>query len=241
VPILRHERVHTVVEDPGALALDAHALLESFRKRLVDRGGVLATHSRIEAIERSTGGWRLRCAGQACEADVIVNAAGAWGDEVATLAGVSPLGVSPRRRTALLVDPGVPFRDWPLVHRAEGGLYFKPEAGSLMVSLGDEMPSPPCDARPDELDVATAVERFGEMTTVNVRRLQQTWAGLRTFLPDRLPAVGYDRREDRFFWLVGQGGFGMQTSPALAELAARLLNGEDDPLADALTPTRFTT
>jgi D-arginine dehydrogenase len=239
VPILRPERVHRAVVDPNALSLDAHALLEGFRRQVTGAGGRVINLARVDRIERTAGGWRVGCGDRVVQADVLVNAAGAWGDEIATLAGVAPLGLQPKRRTACLVDLQQNVAHWPLIHRVQGGLYFKPEAGLLMVSLADETPAPPCDAQPDELDVATAVDRFENLTTARVGRLQRTWAGLRTFLPDNVPAAGFDPVADDFFWLVGQGGAGMQTAPALGQAAADLLAGRPARHADALSPARF--
>lgn len=238
VPILRPEKVHRACIDPNALSLDAHGLLEGYRRRLVEAGGRVINNARVERLERSAPGWRIRYREETLEADVLVNAAGAWGDELAVLAGVKPLGLQPLRRTAILLDIGQDVSTWPLIHRVQGGLYFKPEGGLLMVSLADESPSPPCDARPDEYDLALLVDRFQELTTVEVRRLNQSWAGLRTFLPDRVPAVGYDAEVDDFFWLVGQGGAGLQTAPALGRAAADLLAGRPNRFAEALSPTR---
>jgi len=167
-----------------------------------------------------------------------VNAAGAWGDQVARLAGLGPLGLQPLRRTALLLDLERDVSRWPLINRVEGGLYFKPEAGLLMVSLADESACEPCDAQPEELDVAMIAERFEQFTTASVRRINHSWAGLRSFLPDRIPAVGYDGAVDDFFWLVGQGGSGMQTAPALGQTAADLLAGRASRFAAALSPAR---
>ncbi|MEQ8858585.1 MAG: FAD-binding oxidoreductase [Pseudomonadales bacterium] len=239
VPVLRPERVHRAAEDPNALSLDAHGLLDGFRRRLTEAGGRVLNRARVDRLEhRAGGGWTLHFGDRRVEADVLVNAAGAWGDELARLGGVTPLGLTPLRRTALLLDLERDVSAWPLVHRIQGGLYFKPEAGLLMVSLADETPSAPCDAQPEELDVATMVERFEELTSVSVRRLNRTWAGLRTFLPDRLPAVGFDARADDFFWIVGQGGAGMQTAPALGRVAADLLAGRVSRFAEVLSPGR---
>ncbi|HEX7036559.1 MAG TPA: FAD-binding oxidoreductase [Pseudomonadales bacterium] len=238
VPILRPERVHRTCMDPNALSLDAHGLLDGYRRELLEAGGRVINNARVDRIERSGGGWRIGFGERSLDADVLVNAAGAWGDEIAVLAGVRPLGLQPLRRTAILLDIGRDVAAWPLIHRVQGGLYFKPEAGLLMVSLADETPSAPCDARPDEYDLALLVERFQELTTVEVRRLNQSWAGLRTFLPDRVPAVGFDRDVDDFFWLVGQGGAGLQTAPAVGRVAADLLAGRPNRFAEALSPSR---
>jgi D-arginine dehydrogenase len=238
VPILRPEQVHRAALDPNALSLDAHGLMEGFRRELARAGGQIVNNARVDRIERGAGGWTIGYGDAAATADVLVNAAGAWGDELAVMAGVAPLGLQPLRRTALLIDLQQDVSAWPLIHRVQGGLYFKPEAGVLLVSLADENPSAPCDAQPEELDVAMAVERFEALTTVSVKRLNRTWAGLRTFLPDRLPAVGYDPRAENFFWLVGQGGSGMQTAPALGRVAADLLAGRQSRFAGVLNPGR---
>jgi D-arginine dehydrogenase len=242
VPILRPEIVARAVIEKGALSLDAHALLESFRKTLTAAGGRLVGNARVSEISRRDGRWHLSWGGgsdDALVADVLVNAAGAWGDEVAKMAGVAPLGLAPKRRTAFLLDLDMDVSAWPLIHRVQGGLYFKPEAGQLMVSLAEATDSPPCDAQPEELDLALAADRFQAMTTVPVRRFSHTWAGLRTFLPDDVPAAGFDPLQNDFFWLVGQGGFGIQTAPTLSEVAAGLLSGRDHPLAERISPARF--
>jgi D-arginine dehydrogenase len=239
VPVLRAGVVERAVLDPNTLALDAHGLLDGYRRRLLAAGGRILCNARVARLERTARGWWLGYGERSVEADIVVNAAGAWGDEIGALAGARRLGLQPLRRTALLLDVGPEVNGWPMVHRVQGGLYFKPESGQLMVSLADETPSPPCDAQPEELDVASIAARFEAMTTFPVRRLGRAWAGLRSFLPDQLPAVGFDTAVDGLFWLVGQGGFGMQTSPALGELAAALLAGRDHPLALRLTPGRF--
>jgi D-arginine dehydrogenase len=238
VPILRPERVARVVSDPYTRALDVHRLLEGYRRHLLGNNGVLRGSARVDRIERHAGHWQISFGAETLEADIVVNAAGAWGDEIGRLAGAQPLGLTPYQRTAVLVDPGQPVAGWPMVHRIEGGLYFKPDAGVLMVSLADATPSPPCDAQPDELDLAVLIDRFESATTVSVRRPGRSWAGLRTFLPDQVPAVGFDARLPGFFWLVGQGGFGVQTAPAVAAIASTLLTGGDHPLAATLNPGR---
>ena len=239
VPILRSDYAARALIETDTLSLDAHALLESFRKQLLAGGGRLVGNARVDRIERQDGRWVLGWGRDTLEADLLVNAAGAWGDEVAALAGVAPLGLQPLRRTAFLLDLGMDVSKWPLVHRAQGGLYFKPEAGLLMVSLADTSPSPPCDAQPEEFDLALAADRFQAMTTCTVTRMVHTWAGLRTFLPDGFPAAGFDPDVENFFWLVGQGGFGIQTAPALSELAATVLAGGEHPLAARIHPGRL--
>ena len=178
----------------------------------------------------------------------MVNAAGSWGGAVGRLAGAGDLGLTPMRRSAALVAPPaeVDVDPWPVVHNAGGGLYFKPEAGKLMVSPADATPSEPCDAQPEELDIAVALDRFRNATHIAVDRVEHRWAGLRSFVADGLPAVGFDPVRTGFFWLVGQGGFGVQTSPAMGRVAAELIQGNDLPddllergvSADQISPAR---
>ncbi len=234
VPILRPEAVARAVGDPRAMAIDVHGLLDGFRRMLLANGGSLRTNARVTSIRRRTGHWVLGfAAGDEIETDVLVNAAGAWGDEVGKLAGAGSLGLQPLRRTALLIgSEGHDIAGWPLLFDASSSFYLKPEAGQLLLSPSDETPSPPCDAQPEDLDAALAVDRIQQATTLAVPRIERKWAGLRSFLPDHLPAVGYDDRIDGFFWLIGQGGFGMQTSAAMGRLGAALL--EEAPVPDDL-------
>ena len=198
-------------------------------------------------IERQAGRWRLRTPQGDFTAPVLVNAAGAWADSIATLAGVAPLGLSPLRRTIIAFDPphGVDARAWPLVRSLANEFYFLPEGGHLLASPADETPSPPCDAQPEELDIATAAWRIEDVTTMQVRRVLHKWAGLRTFTADRVPVAGFAADAPGFFWLVGQGGYGLQTAPAMAAATAALVVGTPWPEclsldAAALSPLRPT-
>jgi D-arginine dehydrogenase len=183
-------------------------------------------------------------------AALVVNAAGAWADEIAALAGVRPLGLQPYRRTAVLVDPpqGVTVSHWPMVIDIDEQFYFKPDAGQLLLSPADETAAAPGDVQPDEWDVAVAVDRIQTATTLEIHRLKHRWAGLRTFAPDRTPVVGFSDEAEGFFWVAGQGGYGIQTSPALARVAAAGLRGLPIPddlerlgiRAADLSPGRFT-
>ena len=247
VPILRPETVARAVSDPNVMDIDAHGLLNGFRRALKSRGGVLATRSRVESLARVDGQWRLDVYGQRYSCDVVVDAAGAWGDEIAALAGVARVGLVPKRRTAVLIRCGqADVTQWPMVHEIESEFYFKPDAGRLLLSPADQTPSAPCDAQPDEMDVAVAIERFERATTITVDRIEHRWAGLRSFVPDSLPVVGFDPDAAGFFWLVGQGGFGIQTSPTMGRLSAALVRGEDVPAdlrarsltADQIKPRR---
>jgi D-arginine dehydrogenase len=201
----------------------------------------LVTNARVTGAAREGGRWRIATAAGAFEADLLVDAAGAWADQVALLAGERPLGIRPCRRTIaqLRVDPPVPA-DLPLVIDAGGRVYFKPEAGGrLWLSPHDETPCDPCDAAPEELDVALAIDRLAQAVDWRVLAVEHKWAGLRSFAPDRLPVYGFSASGSGFFWCAGQGGFGIQTAPAASALAAALLlgapGGEIDPAPYAAT------
>jgi D-arginine dehydrogenase len=158
-------------------------------------------------------------------APTLINAAGAWADGIAEQAGVRPLGLTPKRRTAFNIPapPGMDVRDWPMVNDAEEQFYFKPDAGQILVSPADATPSAAVDAYPEDLDVATGVERLERATTLNVQRVSRAWAGLRTFAADASPVVGRDGGVLEFFWLAGQGGYGIKTSPSLSRACASLI------------------
>ncbi len=245
VPILRAELIARAVLDPQVFDIDVHALLSGFARQLKTRGGQLVTRSRVESLERRGEGWRIGAGERTYDADVVVNAAGAWGDEVAQRAGAQIVGLVPKRRTAMLLGSGqYDVARWPIVHEIDSAFYFKPDAGRLLLSPSDQTPSPPCDAQPEEIDIAIAVERFEAATTQVVSRIEHRWAGLRSFVADNTPVVGFDGRLSGFFWLVGQGGFGIQTSPTMARIAAALISGdaipaEIDVRAAEVSPARF--
>jgi D-arginine dehydrogenase len=249
VPILKRERVAAALYEPGASDIDVNGLHQGFLRGFKARGGTLALDVRLDALDRKGNTWRAISGDTVFEAPVVVNAAGAWADEVAKLAGAASLGIEPRRRTVVLFDPAKEhdIRAWPLTIDADETFYFKPDAGRLLLTPADETPSPPCDAQPEELDIALAIDRFENMTTMQVRRVVHKWAGLRSFARDRTPVVGFDPGAPGFFWLAGQGGYGMQTSSAMARAAAALVRGEDLPAdiraegvtAAALAPARL--
>lgn len=194
----------------------------------------VVTRARVAGLAREGGAWTITSArGETWRARTIVNAAGAWADEIAVVAGAAPIGIAPFRRTVavLRVDPPAPA-DLPLVLDINGGFYFKPDAGRLWLSPHDEIPSEPCDAAPEELDVAIAIDRFQSVTDWRIAAVERRWAGLRSFAPDRMPVYGFDPQTEGFFWFAGQGGFGIQTAPAAARLGAQLLL---DLAADAMT------
>jgi D-arginine dehydrogenase len=190
----------------------------------------------VAGISGGGGGWRVETEGGVFDAPLLVNAAGAWCDQVAEMAGVSQIGLRPLRRTAALVDAPaqIDASQWPLTIDIDEEFYFKPDAGRLLISPGDETPSEPCDAQPEEIDLAYAVDRIERATTIEVRRVHSRWAGLRCFVDDRTPVVGYAPGVQGFFWLAGQGGYGIQTAPALSRYAASQVLGQAVPadLAD---------
>jgi len=213
------------------IKLDPHALLQGFRRQVRAAGGAVVTDARVARI---APGWTVETeAGARYAAPVLVNAAGAWADRIAALAGVRPLGLTPLRRTIIAFDPpaGLDVRGWPFVKTATDEFYMLPEAGRLLASPVDEHPDAPGDAQPDELSMAIAAERVGRFTTLEVRRIAHKWAGLRTFAADRVPVAGWAPDMPGFFWLAGQGGYGLQTAPAMAEAVEALLIGRDWPAA----------
>ena len=218
---------------PDGLRLDSDAMLQSFARTVRAEGGEVLTGRRIEAIAPEGSGWRVRADGDSWTAPVLVNAAGAWADAVAALAGVRPLGLKPLRRTIVVVDPpdGADVRGWPFVKTAVDDFYILPESGRLMASPVDEVESDPCDAQPEEYDIALAAWKVERYTTLPVARIAHRWAGLRTFTADRTPAAGCDPQAPGFFWLAGQGGFGLQTAPAMAEAVEALVTGSAWPEA----------
>lgn len=231
VPALRPGGVVAALAERFAYDLDVDAIQHLFLKRLRANGGTLHCASEVSQASFDGGSWIVQAGGRSFRAPVLVNAAGAWGDAVAGMAGVRPVGLEPKRRTALIVDApaGVDPSRWPMVIDIGEQFYFKPEAGKVLMSPADETPSEPCDAWAEELDLAIAVDRVQQVADLPVTRVEHSWAGLRTFAPDKTPVVGFDPDHHGFFWLVGQGGYGIQTAPALSRLAAALVRGEEIP------------
>lgn len=238
------------LHEPDARSIDVAALLQAYVRGASRRGALVLTGAPATgatAIDHRRGGWHVVVGDTAIEADVVVDAGGAWGDAIAELADVAPLGLTPMRRTACVVPLTDVDRSWPLVMDVAGRYYFEPEAGGLLVSPADESPSAPLDARPDEEDVARALDALREATTLPVRSVVRAWAGLRTFAADRVPVVGEDPDAPGFVWLVGQGGAGVKTAPAMAEALGSVVRGEPWPealrelgvTADDLAPARL--
>ena len=244
-PLLRESAVCGIADRNG-IRLDPHALLQGYLRQLRERGGELHTRARVVSIDRKNGTWNVATErGETYSALILVNAAGSWADKIAGLAGVRAMRLRPLRRTIITFDAPAATRlaGLPFAKTVGDELYFAPESGRLFASPMDEVPSDPCDAQPDEYDVALAAHRMEERTTVKVERIHSRWAGLRTFAPDRHPIAGSAPDAEGFFWLAGQGGFGLQTSPAMAEIAVSLISRRPWPVPDAspeaLSPLRF--
>ena len=223
IPALRPDYVAGGVFEPKASDIDIHALHQGFL-----RGVPLRRNAEVAGLEHTGSGWRVALrAGGEVEARIVVNAAGAWADEVAALAGAAPIGLVPKRRTAFIFEAET--GGWPMAVDVDEQFYFKPESGRVLGSLADETPSPPCDAQPEEIDVAMAADRIERATTFRIRRIERRWAGLRSFVADKTPVAGFDADIPGFFWCAGQGGYGIQTAPAMGMTAAALVAGEGLP------------
>ena len=229
--------------EPDCSDIDVAALHQLYLAQARSGGAQLWLRARLTGAARPGANWALTMAdGRSASADVLINAAGAWADPVAGIAGAAPLGIQPFRRTVVQLRLGRPVpADLPLVMGFDGSFYFKPESGKLWLSPHDEVPSPPCDAAAEELDVATAIDRFEQVLDWPIAALEHKWAGLRSFAPDRLPVYGFDPAQSGLFWFAGQGGFGIQTAPAAADLAVGLLLGHSGGAIDPApySPKRF--
>jgi len=246
LPVFKPGYLGGAVVESGSADIDVDALHQGFLRQARANGAVVSFGDGIESMQRVDRQWQVDTKSATLRAPVVVNAAGAWGDEIARLAGVSPVGLQPRRRTALLIDVpeahAATAASWPAAIDIDEQFYFKPDAGLLLLSPADEHLCPPCDVQPEELDVAIAIDRFEQATDTSVRRVRRRWAGLRVFAPDRSPVVGFDPAAPGFFWLVGQGGYGIQTAPALGRVAALLAAGRplpDDVCDQGLTPAQL--
>ena len=222
-PALREQGLDRVVVDEGAGDIDVHCLHQAYLNNFLKNGGQIKPSTRIDSATRNGEHWNLETKMGDIPVDLIVNAAGAWGDQVATRAGVEPVGLQPRRRTAFTVNSSEPnIQKWGMIADIDLQFYCKPDGQQLLCSLAEENPSEPCDAKHDEADVALAIERINAATTLDIRSVQTAWTGLRTFAPDRSMVIGPDTTDDSFFWCVGQGGTGIMTSPGVGRLLADL-------------------
>jgi D-arginine dehydrogenase len=247
-PVVRDGWYARAMLKPAAMDIDVDLLHQGFLRGIRARGGKVITSAKVRRLERRAGRWHAATDAGDFAAPVVVDAAGAWADEVATLAGVAPVGLTPLRRTALIVDPpdGVNVAGWPMVADVTDTFYVKPESGRLLISPLDQTPVPPGDARPDDVDVALAIERVQEATTLAIRSVKHAWAGLRTAAPDDTPVIGTATDAEGFVWLAGLSGYGVQSSPATGRIAAHAATGTPPTSADIpgidltrIAPERF--
>lgn len=225
VPYLRPERVGAAIFEADVSDIDVAGLHQGYLKGMARQGGSLATNETVRGLNRIDGCWSVQTRRSTYQAKIIVNAAGAWADEIGALAGTHPIGLVPMRRTGIIVDapPGLDLAQSPAVDFVASGAYIKPEAGKLMASPGDATPTTPQDIRPEELDIAHLAHWVETETLVPVRRVSHSWAGLRSFVADEAPVVGFDAQVPDFLWLAGQGGYGIMMAPALAQIALDLM------------------
>jgi D-arginine dehydrogenase len=247
-PLLKDGYAQRVVLDPGTADIDVDLLHQAYLKLFRQRGGTLVCDAPVTALER-TGGWTAVAGNHKFRTQIIVDAAGAWGDQVAGLAGKRRIGLQPKRRSIAVVPApdGLDIMSWPMAVDAAETWYCKPQSGKLLISPADATPVDPHDAYADDMTLAEGIDRFQQAVDMEVTRVERTWGGLRSFAPDGNLVVGHDAAQDGFFWLIGQGGYGIQSAPALSRLAAALLRHEEPPsdiideglvLAD-ISPARF--
>ncbi len=250
IPLLRPDYVAGGVMEPDAMDIDVHGLHMGFLKGIKSGGGQVVTDSDVAGLVLGDDGtWTVDCGTEMYRSPVVVNAAGAWCDDIASLAGADRVGLVPKRRTVIQFAPpaDAAIDGYPACIDVDEEFYFKPDAGTLLGSPADETPSPPCDAQPEDLDVAVCVDRITKAADIDIRQIRHRWAGLRSFVADKTPVVGFDSDKAGFFWLAGQGGYGIQTAPALGRLAASLAVEQGIPgdLRDrgvteaALSPRRY--
>ncbi len=249
-PLLREGYAVGGLIDRGCFDIDVHALHQGYLRMARLNGARLVTNARICSLTRTGNVWDAEFDGKIVRASVIVNAAGAWADEVGNLAGAETIGLMPKRRTGLIIEApeGIDCTHMPATGNLDETFYLKPDGGRLMISPANEDPEPPCDVQPDEMDIAICIDRIEAAFNLNIRRIENKWAGLRSFVADKCPVAGYSSQVDGFFWLAGQGGYGIQMAPALARLAAASANGKPPPQdiidqgldCQAVNPARLT-
>lgn len=244
VPVLRPGYVAHAYFEPAGREMDVDRIHQGWLRALRAHGGEAICNAEVRAIGRHDGLWQVDTPQGRFRAPVLVNAAGAWCDVIGRMAGCRPIGLMPKRRTAIVfaAPPSVEVGDWPVTLDVEEQFYFRPDAGRILASPADETDSPPCDAQPEELDVAIVAERIKLATTLTVDRIQNRWAGLRSFVADRTLVIGEDPEQSGFYWVAGQGGYGIMTSPAAAAAGAALITGASWPTelaAEGLAPDTF--
>jgi len=245
VPILNPDVVSEVGFHVGAFDIDTDLLIQNFAREIRSNGGEIVLRQRVNAIKKSGSEWIVQAPDEEYRAKTLINAAGPWADEIAALAGINPIGIMPYRRSVARVPApeNIDVSNWPMLFGPGENWYAKPDAGKLLISPADEDATTPHDAWPEDITLATGIARFQEVTTHEVTRLESSWAGLRSFAPDRCLVLGPDATDSSFVWSAGQGGYGFQTSPAASQLVADLVAGRPSVMDQAtigkLSPARF--
>ncbi|MEL7466006.1 MAG: FAD-binding oxidoreductase [Pseudomonadota bacterium] len=241
-PIIRTEGMTAAAYETDSRNIDVDLLTGGYRRMILAAGGEIVADAEVSALARERGVWRIETRAGAFEAPVVVNAAGAWASRIGAMAGAAPIEITPCRRSAAVLPApaGLEIGDWPLVADADESWYAKPLSGKLMVSPADQDPVAACDIYPDDLVLAEGIDRFQRRMNYDVTRVERSWAGLRSFPPDGEPVVGFDARAEGFVWYAGIGGYGIQTSPALAVMTADMVAGRATALdATPFDPARF--
>ena len=230
-PVLRAEKILGGIYEPDASDMDVHSIHQGYLRGAKKNGAQLICDAQVTQIKRSSQVWHVQAGGHTYEARVLINAAGAWADAVAEMAGVNPIGLVPKRRSALIFEPpiGLNCAEWPMTIGIDESWYIKPDAGKLLGSPANADPVAPHDVQPEELDIAMAIDRIQTMTTLEIRRPLRTWAGLRSFVADGDLVAGFDPHVENFFWVAAQGGYGIQTSAAMGECCAALARHQELP------------
>lgn len=231
IPLLRKGYAAAALWDDGTAEIDVAALHQGYLRQFKANGGAVHTNGEVQKITKTSDGWTLASAQGAFSAKCVVNASGAWADVLGEMAGAERIGLIPKRRTALIIDApdGYDISNLPLTVDVHEEFYLKPEAGKLLISPANEDREVPCDVQPDEMDIAICVDRIERAFDISVRRIERSWAGLRSFVADKSPVAGFSQQVEGFYWLAGQGGYGIQSAPALAEYAAAEILGQDIP------------
>jgi D-arginine dehydrogenase len=244
VPFLDPAYVTAAYHDPDFWDIEVESLLQGYVRGAKRAGAEIRTDAGVTSVRHDGESWHIDTPGESLAAKTVVNAAGGWADKTAEVFGLRPMGIVPHRRTAILIDlPGdIDPTDMPEINELDDTFYIKPDAGRMLVSPADETPCEPGDVQPEEIDIAWAAHHFEEATTLTVKRVAKSWAGMRSFAADRLPVIGPAPDHENFFWLAGQGGYGILSSPALGSLASSMLLGEAPPQGfsrEGLDPAKF--
>jgi D-arginine dehydrogenase len=231
VPVIKENYIDRALHEPDSKAMDVDLIHQGFFRGLKENNGEIIFNSEVNKIKKINNEWKIYTKNAELSSPILINAAGAWCDEVAILAGCNPLSLSPKRRTVIIFksSENISSSDWPVVIDIEDKFYFKSEAGKILASPADETDSLPCDAQPEEIDIALTVDRIENATNFKIKKIDHKWAGLRSFFPDRTPIVGEDPLESNFYWLAGQGGYGIQTAPGISKIIECLITGKKWP------------